>query len=293
MLCRPLAYVRHSPRVVEAWSEYSDLRTSVSPPPPGEPELSHMDEVGNTRHYNRAPIFEAMLAFSWAPEEASEEPVLDQIGKLLADKYPRWQYVLPTGQIATTPLPGDIAVEFRAFASEDGRSVVKVGRASFSVHVLAPYDSWEPFLAEAHRVADIYFSAISRPVGGVDLSVRYLNLFAIPFRRPLHEFFNVYPAWPERDVLFNRLYMRAETSIVELPGTLTVYLTPRGKESTAPGAPEAVPEAPDSFEMYLDNHFRFRIQDFDRVWALMDRVRKIKNDTFNSQITERLKEVIS
>jgi hypothetical protein len=45
--------------------------------------------------------------------------------------------------------------------------------------------------------------------------------------------------------------------------------------------------------MLLDNMFMFRIRDESKAWESMDLIRKIKNKTFESQLTEKLKETLA
>jgi uncharacterized protein (TIGR04255 family) len=254
-----------------------------------------VDNGTKSIHYARDPILEAFVGFDWETEDeeatrpATDPRLLDELGTLLASEYPRSQPISYDGRFLRSGNFDDPAAKGRAYATEDGKQVVRAFNARFTFHRLAPYRRWEPFVAEAHRIAELYHSVFPRRNGEVQVVVRYLNVFSIPLEHPLHEFFNVYPAWPERDVLFTRVFMRVATAFEEPHGHLTTFFLPRGDEyNTAVSRPDD----PNSFDMILDNIFDYTFADDRTAWATMDSIRKKKNDTFNSQITPRLRESI-
>jgi uncharacterized protein (TIGR04255 family) len=257
-------------------------------------------------HYPSAPILEAVLDFRVATLPAAAIDAIQQLGPDLGASYTRSER-LKAGRISRSTFSD---ADGMAYASDDGKHVVQARLDGFSFSRLAPYDRWETFIAEARRTWDAYEGRVLRGRQILGFSVRYINEFTLEYYVPLHVYFNVYPAMPNRDVLFTKLFLMAETATDELPGRHLVLLAPRilmddfdarydeapvsttTAESLTPGEPTETPEAPPPLRIMLDNLFLFEAENASSAWSVMDRVRKIKNDVFNSQITERLKETL-
>ncbi len=168
--------------------------------------------------------------------------------------------------------------------SADNRYVARIRQTGFALTHLAPYDRWETFVAELKRTWTIYESVVA-PSTLNGFFVRYVNKLAVPLEIPLHRFFNVYPAMPNRDTLFSRVLMVTETVLEEEPrGILTVFMYPALEEADLEAH---------VFPMVLGNSFFFKVQTMDAIWRSLDAVRRIKNATFESQLTDEMKETIS
>ena len=110
-----------------------------------------------------------------------------------------------------------------------------------------------------------------------------MNELRIPYSVPLHRFLTVYPHTPQRDVLFNKLLMFYEVETQAPPGKVQVILFPGDRD----------PDDKETFPLFLSNFFSFEVTNPRSLWESFPAIRKLKNDTFNAQITEELKETIA
>jgi uncharacterized protein (TIGR04255 family) len=238
-----------------------------------------MEALQSTLRYNRAPVIEASFEFGIDKMPVDVLPALEAVGRELVSTYPRKQYISSDRRISDEP-PSEGELLGFAFVSEDGKQVVLSRRDGFSFHRLAPYDRWESFLDEARRTWEVYSPQVV-PNGAVRrFAVRYINEFTLPFGEPLHHFFNVYPMTPNPEELFTDLFLRVQTQIEAPPGRLTTILAPVRRTQS---------DTQTHYHIILDNQLAFDINTSDSAWKVADQVRLIKNNAFDSQITERLK----
>lgn len=234
-----------------------------------------MVDASAPRHYNRAPIVEATLGLSFSSLADEENVRLNDARRILESAYP-----------ATLTADGVVAEgkeDVFALKSADDHYVVRFAKDRFSLSRLEPYDRWESLSAEFERMWSIFEEQIV-PTKLAGFWVRYINKLRVPLERPLHEFFNVYPAWPDRATLFTRLFLLVKTTIDDPPGFVEVYMYPALDEADREAG---------FFSMFLINTFTFAAETADAVRRNLDAVRRIKNAVFESQLTEIMKETIS
>jgi uncharacterized protein (TIGR04255 family) len=217
---------------------------------------------------------EALVEFSITKLDVAKLPALESLGDLLGSDYPdkrrRAEADVPSRSVS--------AAEGFVFVSSDGKQIIQARVDGFSFSRLAPYDRWETFIHEARRTWQLYV----RAVGDVEIrafSLRFINELLIPVGIPLYNFFNIYPAMPDRATLFNGMFLFAQTDLHVLPGTLSVIMAP-------------VAQAGEQVRIALDNTFRFRIRDESTVWENLETIRKVKNDTFEAQLTQQLRDTL-
>lgn len=225
-------------------------------------------------HYNRAPIREAI--FNISIEGISEDRIdhLASFWQTVESEFPIPVQRRTHGEQSNSP---DTTI---ARKSSDSSRVVEARTDGLAFSRLAPYDSWESFTTETRRIWDIYVAIIG-PVQLTGFFVRYINVIRIPLGRPLHNFFTVYPAMPDRETLFSGLFMLTKTQISSPPGSFTVIFTPDG------------PADEGHFHMLLDNTFEFEVEQEDSMWKSLPKIRELKNSTFTDQLTAELRETIS
>jgi uncharacterized protein (TIGR04255 family) len=233
------------------------------------------DEAAAVRHYNRAPIVEAILEFLIPELPAEKQALLDDVIEALSATYPE--------PFRRSPEDAGDDRSGKSRRSADGLQVVHVRTNGLGFSRLAPYEDWERFTAEARRVWNIY-SGCTEPAELSGFAARYINSLRVPLRVPLYKFFNIYPVVPERDTLFHAMFMFLEMPVQKPPGSHSVFMAPQ-QLTAAEGATH--------FQMILDNSFNFEVKDPDSIWRSLADIRKLKNDTFNSQITDELKETIA
>lgn len=146
--------------------------------------------------YNRAPIVEALISISVAPDVED----LDRLGDAggLVDGYPKRELqVALEGQVRADA--GGVSTETRQrhagfrFVGEDGKQMFLAQGNGFTFGRLAPYDRWGVFSMDAMAAWQAYVS-VARPTGASRLSVRYINHIGVPGSEvELSDLFRTYP----------------------------------------------------------------------------------------------------
>lgn len=229
-------------------------------------------------HYDTAPIVEAVLGFEIDRLPPEKLALLPRMPGEFGDSY---RDVKPIERGKNVSRLSSQDAEGFVFTSEDGKQLIQARSDGFWFSRLTPYDRWEPFIEEARRTWAIYRDIVG-PSGIHTFHVRYVNLFLIPLGIPLHEFFNIYPAVPKRQKLFSSMLLFVRYDLEELPGNLTVVMFPSG-----PGGNSQ------SIKIGLDNTFRFKFREESAVWENIDHIRRVKNDNFQSQLTDRMRGMLS
>lgn len=225
-------------------------------------------------HYEHAPILEASLTIRIEPLPEERVETLREVAVNLGDEY-------KTRVDEDAKEDGeDFERRGLVYVTEDEKHIVRVMRDGVTFSRQAPYDSWERFLPEVERTWDCYKRAVG-PAKVQQLEVSYVNSIAIPMNIPLYELFNTYPKLPDQDELLTELLMNYSFARSVPKYKLSVTMVWLGSRN---------PELP---QMLLANRFLFPVDSEEQMWNLMPTVRRIKNATFESQITPRLKETFN
>ncbi len=166
------------------------------------------------------------------------------------------------------------------FTSEDGAQFLHIRDDGFSLIRRADYEGWDALAQEASKVWDAYVEALPGAVLK-RVGVRYLNELMIPIEVPLHRFFRIYPAMPDPGTLFNFFSLMVETSIE----------TPRGRLQTFIG-PRRISEDRRSVGIQLENEFTFRYDRSVEMRRYLEQIQEVMSETFQSQITDELRETL-
>ena len=234
----------------------------------GDLEYPGVSAAATHPHYERAPVVEAVAGFG-IPELADDrKPLLEVLARVLRDTYP-----------IAEPVDGSGAGPGFRLSSSDGKRYVRASFGGHSLSQLAPYDRWEPFIAEFRRTWNAYLTVLGE-VAIDRFFIRYYNELPIPIGVPLHHYFNIYPAMPDRDILFDNIYLVVDTSVENPPARVQTRMSPMRLEGG-------------TVKMILDNTFTFRMADHEAVWDKLEIIRKLKNDTFESQITDAMREALA
>jgi uncharacterized protein (TIGR04255 family) len=227
---------------------------------------------GTARHYDSAPIVEAMVGFEFPSLTVEQLTRFEDLQVQLRGEYPG---VTPYTDGTRTAATDEETPDGFTFVNADGTQVVRITSTSFSFSRLTPYDRWEPFITEARRIWTLFSEFVK--LNFVErFVVRYLNELELETGVPLREFFTIYPMMPNPDVLFNSIYLFVETNLDELPGTLQTRMFPAKR-------------AGDRVNIVIDNTFTFVASNTDSIWSNIDLIRDVKNKTFESQITDKMR----
>lgn len=237
--------------------------------------MADIPPTSSVPHYDRAPIVEAIFDVDITPLGEENISSLEALGSRISETYPRMQprrsAALPFHSAAVSESEGDGYV----FISEDGKQIVQARLDGFSFSRFSPYDRWETFIGEARRTWEAYY-ATAASLAVRSFSVRYINELLIPFGHPLNQFFNIYPALPDQTKLLSNLLMLVELPTDEMSGRVSILMSFLGA-------------SPGGARIGLDNTFSFHATSVEDIWQNMGVVRKMKNDLFQSQIREELK----
>jgi uncharacterized protein (TIGR04255 family) len=244
-------------------------------------------------HYANAPITEAVidLRITHAQDFSGEE--LKTIGKAIADRYPNqeilyrysgeisFQQPEDPARVETTHQPGGFM-----FTSENKQQILQARIDGFTFSTLAPYDRWEPFRDEAHRLWDIYRSVV-RPEGVTRAAMRYINQFDIVGYAPdpnaveLKDYLNVYPVGPD-GWTFHHFFMQLQMWQEDLSCWLVVNEAP----VRAPDREAALLQL--DFDLFREQFEEpWRAEDETKLWEFFEQLHTRKNEIFESSITER------
>jgi len=242
-----------------------------------------------SRHYNRAPIIEAIISLD------IEMPVGFEVGTLrhfventdlryVAAGEEREMSVTASG--AGIQSRESIVSGFR-FISGDGKHSLICRVSSFSLSRLVPYENWETFRDEARRLWNLFRLAYGSPkVTG--LSVRYINRIEIPLRSgeqiDFKWYFRTFPeVSSDLDVGMAGFYMRMDIPLLSIDARLILNQAM---------LPAASPE-PDSVSVLLDADIisGSGAVSEEEIWTRYDVLRTAKNDVFEACITNLTREL--
>ena len=224
-------------------------------------------------HYDNAPIVEASFSVAVSALSPERLPLLGVVGKHLDSQYAKVRQ-LDELVNSRTEIPRDVIGI--AFSTEDDRRTVQARSDGFTFSQQAPYDRWETFIEGARSSWEIYKNIVG-PLTLRELSVKYVNIIEIPLGIPLRELFNTYPALPDSSTLLTSLSMYYQYDLAELPNTrLSVLMVSLGRGSG-------------KGRVLLDNTVTARVSSEAAMWDALPPIRKIKNDMFEAQLSEKVK----
>lgn len=170
------------------------------------------------------------------------------------------------------------------FWSSDERQIVQVRQDGFTFSRLAPYDCWETFRKEAHRLWEFY-RAMAEPVNVTRIAVRYINRLDLPL--PMGDFKDYLRTVPEVSPDLPQ----------ELNGYLMQLVIPQEDIGAFVLLNEALlpPSDPGTVSVLLDIDLFRELEtsiEEEELWSLLDQFRVRKNKVFEACITERTRELI-
>jgi uncharacterized protein (TIGR04255 family) len=249
--------------------------------------LNGVDLVSERAPYPKAPITEALIDIQVTlPDEVTVADLARvDIGEGIGYPQRRNRFAIK-GQIAIGQQVGTTTRQTHVgydFLSDDERQIVQTRVDGFTFSRLAPYDRWETFREEAHRLWKLYRS-VAKPVNITRVAVRYINRLDLPL--------------PMEDL---KAYLRTVPEVSpDLPQGLDSYLMqlaiPQEDINASLLLNEALlpPSDPSTASVLLDidlfRELAAPIED-EELWRLLDQFRDRKNKVFEDCITERTREL--
>lgn len=234
-------------------------------------------------NYRRPPIVEAVVEFQFAaPVDFAFVAKLAArvVSKYQVDETERQQGVMFHSDGRSTPVNGEIG---RKLSSRDMRHTVIVRLGSIIFASLAPYEGWDAFedrIAQQYRV----LSGVSGYPAIKQIGMRYIN------RIDIHK--GLFPNWVASDFLNNtpsplpdHFLQHVEFSENEKRSFVIKIVT---ATATSP-----VPYS-DALLLDIDVFRRSALPaSLPDMIALLREMRALRNETFESSITDRARELFS
>jgi uncharacterized protein (TIGR04255 family) len=235
------------------------------------------------RNYPNSPITEALIDIRI---QESPELTVEALGPMFAqiqNQYPkREDLMFFKGQFAFQSVPTASATQTKQgfrYRSIDGRYILQTGISGFTLSRLAPYESWSVFIAEAKRLWEIYRAFVSS-ARAVRVAVRSINRIDIPPFRELKDYFKTFPEISsELPQTLNGYVMQLLIAQPEFEGMLSLI------QATVPAPSADVVSINLDIDLYKESTAEFDTD--EKIWELLERLRKKKNEVFEGCITDK------
>lgn len=235
-----------------------------------------------------APIVEAVIDIR---VKVKEDLLLEQLSELdsaISKEYPekkeryKWEGKLEFKKGASPISTTTETIDGYMFISSDQKQIFQATLDGFTFSRLKPYETWEHFRDEAHRLwklyRDVAFPEITR------VALRYINKMEFPL--PIKDFSD---------------YLTAPPIVPEgLPQGVSSFLTRVVIHEPEMDAAAIITQSleqlvtPNLLPIILDiDVFKQKTEGIkeDEAWELLERLRHFENKIFFKSITEKAKEV--
>ena len=249
--------------------------------------------MAERQFYKNAPIVEAVIALGWTYDDFPVEKLTELRG-VIGEEYPAMS-ALNHADIAIDEKSSDTRVTLVGYRFDhvDKKYVLQTRCDGFTLSVLAPYDSWEPFRDEARKIWDVYRSKMT-PKQVSRVAVRYINQVNIPYtdetnRLEQSDYFRTYPEvskdYPHSNI--EHFLMKLIIPQPDIHGVLGLT-----QARTAPPDDQTVSILLDIdlFSERLSNPWDATHD--DAMWQFLEVLHVRKNEIFEASITRRTKELI-
>jgi uncharacterized protein (TIGR04255 family) len=246
------------------------------------------DSGMDKRHYDHAPITEAIIDVRVKPREGLKLAALEKVREADEGVYPEVRKVaIAHGHLEVGERVAASATQQQtgfAFTSSDQKQVLQVRMDGFGFSRLAPYETWEKCRDEARRLWTKYREQVT-PLGVNRLAVRYINRFDLPGTQvEMKDYFRTTPEIsPDLPQFMNGFFMRVAIPQDDLKSVLLINQT-------------IVPPArPDVTSVVLDIDLFRETEvpgDEESMWEFFEKLRDRKNEVFEACITENARRLI-
>lgn len=242
-----------------------------------------------TRHYSKAPLTEAVLDIR---VELPSEVTLQELKKIQEgeeERYPRKEESLfVVGHMSMGSQVGASAQQTHngyRFVSPDNRQIFQARIDGFTFSRLAPYETWDSFRDEAHRLWKLY-RQITKPKNITRLALRYINRLDLPL--PLEDFKDYLRTIPEISPNMSQglsgYFMQLQLPQTDLEAMLVLNQT-----LIPPPSPNLVSVVLD-FDLFCKDNVPGEDQD---IWKRFETLRTRKNEVFEACITDKTRRLIT
>lgn len=239
--------------------------------------------------YEYAPIKEAIFDIRIDNIGSSTIDDLEKLHSLVSKEYPtKKKQINFTGKIEFKegkPLTNETGSEIRGFffINTKGNRQVQFRLDGFTFNMLNPYSEWSDFSTEALRLWKIYQKNLA-PKNVIRIALRYINRIELqlPITSFQDYFINIPPIPKCLPQSINNFFMQINVPC-DKDGT-GVIIT----ETVEPEVNNKLPFILDidAYKVYLKN------SEFDYLKTEFNKLRNLKNQTFEDSITEKTRALI-
>lgn len=239
-----------------------------------------------TQKYIRPPVVEAVIEVTFSTPTQAEDR--ERLRAKVARQFPISEELIDVEFQFKAEVGGKAEVRQSAngfkLTSGDATQIVQITKNTFSLSQLAPYEGWDAFMAAfeaAYRPAKKIFGSKSITRVGM----RYINRIDVKEKNAYltEKYLNVTLTMPNSiapSVNYSVIY---ETMIGERPSTLRV----------TSGSAESPLLDHTALVLDIDVVAAVDLPKFDGdIWAVLDELRRHKNDVFEMTITENTRALI-
>ena len=242
-----------------------------------------------TRHYNRAPIAEAVidLRVEWPADAPADvfERVAEQLKARLPKSTPVRAVEMGFHQAAGQE-PSFVTgaqVVGQRLDSASGDRVLQIQRAGFSYSHLPPYSDWDTFSAEAGKLWQAYVDAAGIKTV-IRAAVRVINKIVLPGSlQDFPKYTNLHPQIPAGMLSAPDAYFLQLQSAGAVEGSRVILNSGRTR------LPDDKWEFLLDFDLFTDCAIDARSKE---IWTLLKGLSDAKNDLFEACITNDFRRLI-
>jgi uncharacterized protein (TIGR04255 family) len=242
-------------------------------------------------NYNNAPVKEAIFDIRINKLEKSNLKKLEAIFDDISDKYPNKRKKvtfkntveiknnIPTNNETNSEDIGYI------FSSQDNKRQVQIRLDGFTFNMLSPYSDWDEFSTEAFRLWSLYSKALN-PSSISRIALRYINKIEIPL--PMERFqdyiINIPPIPSNLPQSFHHFFMQLEVPCDKSGTNIVITETIEQQKND-----KILPFILD-IDVYKADLVDLELSSLEKEFL---KLRNIKNETFESCITERTRKLLN
>ncbi|MBI3409317.1 MAG: TIGR04255 family protein [Planctomycetes bacterium] len=243
--------------------------------------------MSSARRYRNTPITEALIELRVRQKSGITVRDLVHCHEGEEKAYPnRRELTIGLGLIEVGPrMSASASAEHVGFisTSPDQKQVYQARLDGFTFSRLAPYESWDAFVAEARRLWNLYRKCL-QPEEVTRLAVRYINRLDLPGDRvEIKDYLRTAPEVASGMPLsFDGFFMQLQIPVPDIQCRLLLNET------------IIEPARPGVVSVVLDIDL-FRTDDLPKdeegLWALFEQMHVRKNEIFETCITDRSREL--
>lgn len=247
----------------------------------------------NYPNLRNAPIVEGLIQIQVKPHQGVNPNDVRAFADRLKDTYViagelrdiRAQLVFTQDLTESKPIPA-AHVGYR-LERESPRFVVHARTTELLVSRLKPYDTWEELLSETQRLWRIY-SEVCKPELVTRLATRFVNQLDLPLKAlDLDDYLSAPAAIPEK---LPQVFAQFLTRVVVPDDETGTHIALSQASGTPNPGSETLPIILDIDVYRADLDFELASE---KIWALLGKMRDIKNKAFFGSVTEKAIQLFS